>query len=208
LLLLLPVAASAADDKAGWYLGIRGGVATSTLDESDIERSLAARGHVVDATLDDSHAMGALFGGHRWANGLGLEMAFVDLGEYDVALSATTTDPTRLLADARSVLADAGEGVSVSLTWSWTLSDRVELTPRVGAYYWESERELRSSVGSLHSEDDGVEATAGIALGLQLSPAWALALGWDAWDGGDRNDVRAWNASLTYRFGARKEPRK
>ena len=208
LLFLRPIASWSADDISGWYLGVRGGIATSTLEESDIERALAARGHVVDATLDDSHAMGALFGGHRWANGLGLEVAFVDLGEYDVALSATTTDPTRLLADARSVLADAGEGVSVSLTWSWALSDRVELTPRLGAYYWESERELRGSVGSLHSEDDGVEATAGIALGLQLSPAWALALGWDAWDGGDRNDVRAWNASLTYRFGARKEPGK
>ncbi len=189
LLLFLPIASWAADDDAGWYVGLRGGVATSTLDDSDIERALAARGHVVDATLDDSHTMGALFGGHRWANGLGLEVGLVDLGEYLVELSATTADPEGLLADARSVLADAGRGVSASLTWTWQLTEQLELTPRAGVYYWESERELRSNAGRLRSTDSGVEATAGIALGWRLSPAWSLAIGWDAWDAGDRNDV-------------------
>ncbi len=193
----------AADNTSGWYVGVRGGVATSTLGEGDIERSLAARGHVVDATLDDSHAMGALFGGHRWANGLGLEVGFVDLAEYDVALSATTTDPAALLRDAESVLAAAGRGASVSLTWTWQLTERVDLTPRAGGYYWESESELRSSAGRARREDDGLDATAGIALGVRLSSAWSFGLGWDIWDAGDRNDVRAWNASLTYRFGAR-----
>lgn len=204
LLVFLRPLASCAADSAGWYLGIRGGVATSTLDETDIERALTARGHVVDAAVDDSHPMGALFGGHRWASGLGLELALVDLGEYDIELAGTTTNPSRFLADAGSELADAGEGVSVSLTWSWALTDRVELTPHAGAYYWKSERELRSSAGRLRSTDDGIEATAGIALGLRMSPAWSLAIGWAAWDAGDRNDVRVWNAALTYRFGAGK----
>jgi hypothetical protein len=193
----------AADDTAGWYVGVRGGVATSTLDDGDIERALATRGHVVDATVDDSHAMGALFGGHRWANGFGFEIGLVDLAEYDVTLSATTANPAALLTDAQSVLADAGRGVSASLTWTWALTDAVELTPRVGGYYWESERELRSSVGRVGREEDGFDLTAGIALGWRLSPAWSLGIGWDAWDAGDRNDVRAWSASLTYRFGAR-----
>jgi hypothetical protein len=201
LLLLLPVVSSA-DDGSGWYIGVRGGVATSTLSEGDIERALAARGHVVDATVDDSHAMGALFGGHRWANGLGLELGLVDLAEYDVALSATTTDSTGLLADAQSQLADAGRGVSASLAWSWALTERVELTPRVGAYYWESERELRSNAGTLKSEESGVDATAGITLGLRLSTAWSLGIGWEVWAAGNRNDMRAWNAALTYRFTA------
>jgi hypothetical protein len=203
LVLLLPFVGSAADKSSGWYVGLRGGVATSTLDAGDIERSLAARGHVVDATVDDSHATGALFGGHRWTNGLGLEVSVVDLAEYDVTLAATTTDPAQLLADAEAVLADAGRGFSASLTWIWQLTDRVELTPRVGGYYWESERELRSSAGQLQRDEDGFDATAGISLGLQLSPAWTLGLGWEIWDAGDRNDIRAWNASLTYRFGSR-----
>jgi hypothetical protein len=193
----------AADDSSGWYIGVRGGIATSTLDDGDIERALAARGHIVDATVDDDHAIGALFGGHRWVNGFGLEVGFVDLAEYDVALTATTANPAALLADAQSVLADAGRGVSASLTWSWALTDAVELTPRIGGYYWESERELRSNVGRVRREEDGFDLTAGIVLGWRLSSTWSLGIGWDAWDAGDRNDVRAWNASLTYRFGAR-----
>jgi len=193
----------AADNTSGWYLGVRGGVATSTLDDSDIERALGARGHVVDATVDDSHALYALFGGHRWANGWGLEVGLVDLAEYDVTLAATTTDPAQLLTDARAVLADAGRGVSAVLTWTWALNETVELTPRLGAYYWESERQLHGSAGSLRSTTNGVDLTAGIVLDWRLSPAWSLGLGWDAWDAGDRNDIRAWNAALTYRFGSR-----
>jgi hypothetical protein len=200
LLFLLPFAASAADETAGWYVGVRVGVATSTLGEGEIERALAARGHAVDASVDDSHAMGALFGGHRWSNGFGLEVGFVDLGEYDIALSGTTTDPAGLLPDAASQLADAGRGLSASLTRTWALTDRLDLTPRVGAYYWESKRELRSGAGRLEREESGVDATAGLTLGIRLSPSWSLGLGWDAWAAGDRNDVRTWTAALTYRF--------
>jgi Outer membrane protein beta-barrel domain len=203
ILLLLPAVTWAADNTSGWYIGVRGGVATSTLDDSDVERALAARGHVVDATVDDSHAMGALFGGYRWASGFGLEVGLVDLAEYDVALSATTSNPAALLADARSVLADAGRGLSAALTWTWALTETVELTPRAGAYYWESERELRSSAGNLRSTNNGFDLTGGIVLGWRLSPAWSLGLGWEAWDAGGRNDVRAWHASLTYRLGAK-----
>jgi hypothetical protein len=199
-LLVLPFVASAADDGAGWYIGVRGGVATSTLSEGDIERALAERGHEVDATVDDSHAMGAVFGGHRWANGFGLEVGYVDLGEYEVELAATTTDPDGLLVDAQAELADAGRGLSAALTWSWALGDSIELTPHVGAYYWESERELRTSDGNLKSEEDGVDATAGITLGWRLSPAWSLGIGWDVWAAGDRNDLHTWSAALTYRF--------
>jgi hypothetical protein len=193
----------AADDSAGWYIGVRGGVAKSTLEESDIERALAARGHAVDASVDDSHAMGALFGGLRWENGFGVEIGFVDLGEYEITLAAATTDPAALLQDARSVLADAGRAVSTSLTWTWQISERIELTPRLGGYYWESERELRSNTGSVQLDQDGLDLTAGIALGVRVSPVWSLGLAWDVWDAGDRNDIRAWNASLTYRFGSR-----
>lgn len=203
LLLLLPFAASAADHSAGWYIGVRGGVATSTLSEGDIERALAAHGHTVDVSVDGRHAIGELFGGHRWANGLGLQLGIVELGEYDVSLSGTTTDPAGLLADAETQLADAGRGLSAALAWSWALTERIELTPRVGAYYWESERELRSSVGSLKSEETALDATGGITLGVWLSPAWSLGIGWDVWAAGDRNDIRAWSASLMYRFTAR-----
>jgi hypothetical protein len=101
------------------------------------------------------------------------------------------------------VLADAGRAVSTSLTWTWQISERIELTPRLGGYYWESERELRSNTGSVQLDQDGLDLTAGIALGVRVSPVWALGLAWDVWDAGDRNDIRAWNASLTYRFGSR-----
>jgi hypothetical protein len=200
---LAPALGSAAERAAGWYVGMRGGVAKSTLDAGEFERALAARGHSVEATVDDGDPMAAVFGGYRWANGLGLEGVLVDLSEYDVTLSGTTTNPAGLLQDAQAALADAGRGLGVSLTWSWPFAERFDLTARVGGYYWESERELDGSFGRLTQDESGFDGTAGLSVTMRLSQSWSLGAGWEVWDAGDRNDVRAWTAVLTYRFGGR-----
>jgi OOP family OmpA-OmpF porin len=193
--------AHAADDVSGWFIGLRGGIAESTLDEGDLERALAARGHNAAVSLDDQEPTWSVFGGYRWAMGLGLEAFAIDLGEYDVAINTASTNPGGLLADARSVLADAGRGAGVALSWRWAITDRFAITPRLGGYYWESERTLTSGAQRIERSENGLNAMGGIALGIQLSSAWSLAFGWDAYDAGGRNDVRAYSATVEYRFG-------
>lgn len=200
-LLVMSASIARADDMSGWYVGVRGGVAETTQDESDIAQSLAARGHSVAVDLDDREATWSVFGGFRWANGFGIEVAVVDLGEYDVTMSGTTNSPSTLLRDGVHIMADAGEGVSVSLAWSLALGERFALTPRIGGYYWESTRELRSALGRARRKEDGFDVTGGLSLEWRVSDAWSLGLAYDVWDAGGNNDVRAVAASLGYRFG-------
>jgi hypothetical protein len=200
-LILFTGAVHAADDASGWFIGVRGGVAESTLDEGELERALAAHGHGTTVSLDDREATWSLFGGYRWASGLGLEANVVDLGEYDVTISGSSTAPGALLADARSVLADAGRGAGAALSWRWAIGRRFAVTPRVGAYYWESERTLTTGALSVRRTENGLNLMGGVAFGVELTPTWSLALGWDLYDAGGRNDLRGYSASVEYRFG-------
>jgi hypothetical protein len=190
-----------AADLSGWYVGLRGGIGESTQYEGAIARAMAARGHTVAVELDDRDAAWSLFGGYRAPNGIGVELAAVDLGEYELAVSGATSSASTLLRDGVRAMADAGEGGSLSLTWAFPLGERFAITPRIGGYYWESTRELSSSAGYVREKTNGFNVTGGLALDWRVSPAWSLGISYEMWDAGGSNDVRALSASFAYRLG-------
>ena len=79
-------------------------------------------------------------------------------------------------------------------------SERVELTPRVGAYYWESRRSVSNGIATLRADDDGVDLAAGLTLSLAVGNGWRLGLSAESWAAEERNDLRAWQISLTRSF--------
>jgi Calx-beta domain-containing protein/beta-propeller repeat-containing protein/OmpA family protein len=190
--------AARADD--AWYLGARAGVAESTLDAGKLEAALGALGHDVSVSVDDQDPTYALFAGYRWSNGLALETSLFELGEYEVAISGTTASPGALLSDSQRLLADGGRGVSAALAWSWRLGQRFEITPRIGAYYWESRRTVENQAGRITNREFGVDLMGGISFDWRLGERWSLGVGWEAWAAGEHNDVRALTAGLRYSF--------
>jgi hypothetical protein len=199
--LLLAAFAPGARGSDGWYLGVRGGVGESTQQASDIEAALGALGHDVDVQVKDNEPTYTLFGGHRWSNGLALEGSLFDLGEYEVDIDATTSSPGALLADTEAVLGDSGRGVGAALAWTWRVGERVEITPRLGAYYWESRRTVESDAGRLTNRQFGVDLMGGVSVDLIVDDHWSLGLDWQSWAANGHNDIRTITASLSYRFG-------
>jgi hypothetical protein len=193
--------ATGAQAEEGWYLGARAGVAETTQQAADLERGLAARGHDVSVALDDSDPTYSLLGGYRWANGLALEGGWFELGEYEVAVSGTTTSPGALLSDTESLLGDGGRGVSAAIAWSIPLGQRLEVTPRIGGYYWDSRKRVTSSAGSIQDHEFGVDLYGGVTLACKIGDRWKIGLSWEAWAADGRNDVRSLNAEISYRFG-------
>ena len=155
--------ANAAETAAGPYLGVRGGISESSLNAGDVEQRLAGAGFAMDVSIDDRESTWSLFGGYRWANGLGIEASYVDLGEFDVSMAGSTSNPGGLLPAAADGLADAGWGGAVTLGWQWSLTSSFAITPRIGMYYWESERELANAAGSVKTNESATEVTGGIA---------------------------------------------
>lgn len=195
--------ANAAEPVSGIYVGVRGGISQSSLDSGDIERRLVNAGFDMDVSSDDRDSTWGVFGGYRWANGLGIEAGFLDLGEFDVAMEGETSDPDGLLPVAADVLGDAGYAGALTLGWQWVVTDSFAVTPRIGVYYWESENELSNDGGQVRIEDSGTEITGGLALSWRLNRSWAIGLQWDAYDAGDHHDLHTWTASVEYTFGGR-----
>jgi hypothetical protein len=187
-----------ADD--GWYIGARAGIAETTQKASDLDRGLAARGHDVSVSLDENDPSYSLFGGYRWANGLALEGAWFELGEYEVSVSGTTTSPSALLSDTESLMGDGGRGVSAAIAWSIPLGKRFEITPRVGAYYWDSRQRVRNGVGSIEDHEFGVDLFGGLTIAWKLSDKWSIGAGYEVWAAGNGNDIRAINAMMVRSF--------
>lgn len=195
--------ANAAESVAGIYVGVRGGISQSSLDSGDIERRLANAGFEMEVSSDDSDTTWSLFGGYRWANGLGIEAGFVDLGEFDVAMEGETSDPDGFLPVAAGTLGDAGYAGALTLGWQWAVTDSFAVTPRIGLYYWESQNELTNGSGRVRIEDSGTEITGGLGFSWRLDPRWAIGLQWDAYDAGDHHDLHTWTASIEYSFRGR-----
>ncbi len=185
----------------GWYAGMRVGVAESTQEASDVERALEALGHDVEVQAEGKQPAVELYGGYRWANGFAIEGGVFDLGEYQVDVSGETDNAAALLADTESVLADSGRGVNVALAWNWRIGERFEITPRIGAYYWESRHRVESEAGRVTDNEFGVDLMGGVTFACRIDDHWWLGVGYESWAANGRNDLRAVTASLSYRFG-------
>jgi hypothetical protein len=183
------------------YLGARAGLGHSTQESADIASALRADGHDASVTMEHSEAIYTLFGGYRWSNGLALEASVFDLGKFEVEVAAETSNPTGLLSDTGALLGDSGRGVGAALAWTWRLGEHFEITPRAGAYYWESRRTAESEAGRIEDREFGVDLMGGISFDYRIDPRWRVGLGWEAWAAGGRNDVQAITASLSYLFG-------
>ena len=180
---------------------MRAGVSQSTQEPADVAAALGREGHDASVTMNEDQATYALFGGYRWSNGLAIEASVFDLGKFEVNVDAETTSPTELLSDTEAVLGDSGRGLSAALAWTWRVGERFEITPRVGAYYWDSRRVVESNAGRVEDHDYGVDLMGGISFDYRIDPHWSLGLGWETWAAGERNDVQAIIASLRYQFG-------
>jgi hypothetical protein len=189
-----------AGDTAGWYVGVRGGVAATSQDSGDLNRKLAAAGTGLTAKVDDQDFGGTIYIGHAFGNGFALEAGVVDLGEYDVDIDGDVADPSAELAAAARVLGSGGYGVAALARWNVALGESFELAPRAGVYYWSSDNELRDGTTRASRDEDGIDFTAGLSLAWHATPQWSLGLAWDYYPQGEHNDVQVYGLQAEYRW--------
>jgi hypothetical protein len=176
-LALVTVASAAQAADAAWYVGARGGVASSSQGSNDLNRDLAVTG--LAAEVDDEDFGGALYVGRAFGSGLALEAGVVALGEYDVVLSGDVADPPAALGDAVRLLGNGGLGIMALARWNLALGESFEFAPRAGVYYWTSDNELQADGIRVSRDEDGFDLTGGLSLAWRASTAWSVGLAWD-----------------------------
>ncbi len=98
--------------------------------------------------------------GNRLSEKFAMEVAYVDLGEYEVGSVAGTPDPTEL----RDTLAITG--IDASVLGKLPLSQRLAVFARIGIFSWEGERVIEdATTGQLGTFiADEIDYNAGLGL--------------------------------------------
>lgn len=175
--LSLPAIASAAEQTSqrGWLfgghlMGVRGSV-----DAAQMDARIAREGYETQTRLSGQTRLGGMaFAGYRWPH-VGLEAAYVDLGEMKTRVTGRNelTDDY-LLAVGRSH-PQSGAGPQLSVLGYWPLGEKLELVGRAGAFYWKSNMDAQGGQRYRDVDDRAFDATFGVGLSYRLSPRWTAS---------------------------------
>lgn len=194
--------AMAQQDAAPWSLGVRGGVASSTLSAYRLETQLAERGHSVQAQVDRDAAAATIFAAYEFHRGLLLEMSAGYLGRYDVKLDGISTTPAQLADDLADLAPASGWTTSLLLRLRAPLwqGSALSFDPRFGGFYrWNRiSGELNGDHFSRHDRQAGVQI--GLGLSYAITPRLSLGLGGDLYLSNASDLIAVYGAQIETRF--------
>lgn len=188
--------------ETGWYFGLSGGLTTTGLSRSDIDRQvvnglaaeLAAEDLILTAAsvssdLDDSDKGWSIDIGYRINRYVAVEVGYVDLGEflYEASMLLTVDDgPGGLPAAQFDFDADQRmqvNGPFASVLGMFPISDAFDVHVRGGLLFADTRARARSIVEndpvsfvSFQAKDSSKEFFAGIGASWNINQSYALRL--------------------------------
>ena len=139
--------------------------------------ALAADGIVVDLQEYDVDRWIPQFSlGYRYVDWSAVEIGYMDLGDANIAFSATLPNRALLGESINSNYPVAGKGWTVGNRFEYS-RERINLTGEVGLLFWGSDIDIG---GTLVENDQNSERDAylGLGIGYQLSERWDVSLNW------------------------------
>lgn len=157
-----PLAAMAAD--AGFYVGLSLGQAELDSGAGDIKSALEAAGATgVVASVDNTDLGWKLFGGYQLNKYFGVEVAYVDMGEF-------TTDATYTTPLGSPVHGSAeGDGGLFSVVGTLPVGETFAVFGKMGAFVWDVDATASNSFGMLEDNYNGTTLAYGLGANWQLS---------------------------------------
>ncbi len=200
MLLSASAAPAVAADEAGWFVGASAGVARSSLSGQDVASRLAAAGFRADVDAERSRFAATLSAGYRFAAGPTLSAAFVQLGRYDVDVTATTASSAALASAVADGLGHAGRGARLSVGWAFALGRGFELEPRIGLLAWRSRIDVTAGSTFVTRSENESDPAFGLQLAWIPRERWAFTFEADRYRIGSRNDVDTLQLGLRRRL--------
>lgn len=187
-----------AEDKGFYFGGSLGHASIETIDESEINAGFAALGVTTTSEVDDNDLGWKFYGGYDFNKYIGIELAYVDLGEAEV--SATSSAP---VVGTASVDAEA-DGFAFAVVARYPLNQQVDLFGKLGGFVWEVEGGASVSVGgstlALTGEDDGNSVMFGLGAEYEFNDNIGIRAEWERFEQVANSDVDMFSIGLEYDF--------
>ncbi len=169
--------------RLGWYLGAEYNYNKTDISNGDVSRYYDINGFT-ETTVnfdDDDDGYGA-FIGYKFAPAWAVELGYLDLGDREVYFNGIAEDVQQFYDTAQDIYPETGEGVYFALIGSYSLSQRVDLSAKVGVFDWEYDYDksnlplplTRPADADAVSTKSGTDFFAGVELGFDLSKSWQL----------------------------------
>lgn len=209
-LLVLPILAAGPASAADFgfkfqdtYVGARlGGAEYRTTGQDLNDAFAAAELSETTATVDHHQTAGGVYAGVPFYGPLAIEVGFVDLGRYPVAIQTQSNQVDAVISTALHALRPAGYGATAGLAANLELGRWFSIQPRVALLVSQSTQEINSPSGTVSDKrhDSGLAA----GLSLLVRPTRSLSVGGaiDCYGAGTRCDVRIYSVDVRYQFGA------
>ena len=188
------------DQAQGWIAGANGALVRGSVDAHDMDARLARQGYETETSLTGQERFGyMLFGGYRWQH-VGLEAAYVDLGEMTTRVAGrTAVSDEYLLAISRSH-PQSGAGPQFSALGFLPLGERLEARVRIGTFYWRSNMSAEGASRYRDTHDRAFDPVIGVGANLRANARWSVSAEWLGYRlAGERIDALTLGA--IYRFG-------
>jgi len=150
--------------------------AKGSQSESDFVSGLSSRGIATSINkYDTERSAWQINWGYQYADGLSIEVGYLDLGDADVNFSALSLSSAALTQALEKEYPVSGEGITLGHRFSHQFNDRLGISLLTGVYWWEGEINTNGAdVGS--DLDGGLDPIFGLAGQVQLTPTWDLQL--------------------------------
>jgi len=138
-----------------WFIQLSiGSVASSDAEEQAL-KDLTAFGHEITAVDFQQDSVGYIFElGYRLNENWAISAGYIDFGETDYNISATTGFSALLIEDINEAAPRYGDGNTYSVIYSLPVTDDVVVSADVGILFLESDSAVTVNVGT---EDDPID---------------------------------------------------
>ncbi len=195
----------AADDE-GWmsrfYGGAKAGALFTDFDEADLTRTLQAEGFDVEASSDDSDALGyGLWLGYALNSYLGLELSYTAGADERVRYEGPVVADLQGLLDAASPhLEGYGDTYLMRLRYHHVLNDRWFLSPHIGVGTTQTRQTVTNGDRSARLKEDSFTWAVGGGLHYALTRDWSVGVGADYYQGSSDNAYGLISGIVEWRF--------
>jgi OOP family OmpA-OmpF porin len=162
----------------------------ASLGQSRFDDSIA-RGLFTTGTVDAKSMAYKVFGGYQFFRYVGVEVAYVDLGNlvYSGEFSGTPIDNGKVSV----------KGIDISAIGTVALSDRISAFGKLGVYAWEAHASDVAPGATFNARNSGHDASFGVGLGYAVTRFSDLRAEFEQFRIGD-DKAGLFSVGITFKF--------
>jgi len=197
-----PLEVQAEQGNTPWYGSIAFGFSDSGYDEADLSMDLAGAGFTVPTSslsTDGSDSGFKALAGYQISERIAVELGYTDLGVIASSIDFAGPVPVGFSSAVSDVHAYAGEGVTLAARGILHDGEKLDVSAKVGAFFWDAEVDVAiDGAPPARIDESGTDLHYGLGLHYDLDENWGLQLEVENYEI-DSEDILYVSIGATYR---------